>query len=196
MENYVIGSALENLEKLGPTVRTIREVLDEFVLSKVTVNQRIRFNNLGNTLLHFVVQFSMVTEAKQLLYAGARADIRNYAGLTPKDIAFDNGDQLLMQILSRLESYCEQIEYVRSITLFNESVAIDTDGVDVPPFRKMEECNIGIAFGTVYENYVDWTELQRQQNLDVSLIAVFFMFLRFYLLYFKFVKDFERKINS
>lgn len=69
---------------------------------------RCRKNEDCNTLLHFAVSFGLYDDVVQILNLGASLTRRNKCGWTPKDIAVEQGDQIMLQMLGRRDKYRRQ----------------------------------------------------------------------------------------
>ena len=127
----------------------------------------------SNTLLHLAIQNNLVDCVVKLLSSGADANLLNEDGYTARDLALENGNQILLQVLSRRE------EYTVHLRLFDRSTDISssTSGMDSfnilasldPDIIATDAKMVPLLIGTIYEDYMDWTDSQRCNHLQVSI---------------------------
>lgn len=133
------------------------------------------------TLLHLAIQNDLIDCAIHLISAGADINIPNSDGLTPRDVALDNGNQIMLQVISRREECMMQMfnrkkrkkkkqglltiptvladRWDRTIDYLEEEEDDDGDTKMMP--LVLNSC-------TIYEDYLDWTDYQRRLHLQVS----------------------------
>ena len=89
---------------------------------------RCKGNEDGNSLLHFAVMFGLYSDVEQILNLGASSSRKNKVGVSPKDIAVDQGDQIMIQKLGRRDKYRKQrFERTDSKTSDNDISYRDND---------------------------------------------------------------------
>jgi hypothetical protein len=127
----------------------------------------------SNTLLHLAVQKDLVDCVVKLMSSGADANIVNQDGATARDLAIDNGNQVLLQVLSRRE------EYTMHLRLFNRCTDVSSSGSGMDHFLVLssldpDSCTtdakmVPLCIGAVYEDYIDWSDSQRCAHLQVLI---------------------------
>lgn len=144
----------------------LRALVKETIRSGRNIDTR--FSN-SNTLLHLAVENDLQDCVVKLLSSGADATLRNDNGMTPRDLALDNGNQILLQILSRRE------EYTLHLQLFNKSseMSFSSNMDHFQLLASIDESStnskmVPLKIGIIYEDYMDWTDSQRCMNLQVK----------------------------
>ena len=122
----------------------------------------------SNTLLHLSVEYDLSDCVQKLLSSGANGGIINGDGFTAKDIAMNNGNQILLQMLGRREDYGKHLQLCESNSnkkspskqskqqFVNSHVGSTGDNKILP-----------LTIGAVYEDYLDWTDSKRCVRLKV-----------------------------
>ena len=140
-----------------PTPQLIKHITANIYSVGVTALDaplRCKENEDGNTLLHFAVMFGLYSDVEQILNLGASSSRKNKYGLTPKDIAVDQGDQIMIQMLGRRDKYRKQkFERMDSKTSDNDNNYCDDEGNTAHMSTKVSEqseltCNIKCCFDT------------------------------------------------
>ena len=121
----------------------------------------------SNTLLHLAIKNDLVDCAIQLISAGADITIQNMDGMTPRDVALDSGNQVMLQVISRREEYMMQTfnrkKHSRSAMVVDKhDDSLDDDGDNDSKIMPLvlNSC-------AIYEDYFDWTDHQRCLHLQV-----------------------------
>jgi hypothetical protein len=176
---YVISSAFyaENID--------IRSMVKETIKKGLHIDRLV---DGSNTLLHLAVQNDLLDCVVKLLSAGAAANIPNGDGLTARDLALDNGNQILLQVLGRREEYTLHLRLFNrsSGELSSENSNNTNTGLDHLQILASIEADmqcasarmIPLSVGAVYDDYLDWTDSQRCSNLQVCFMIVFPCFIR------------------
>ena len=147
----------EDFETKGTSKALAELVRNSLRLGSTTLDQKLRFRNLGNTLLHFTVDFGLQTEVSKLLAAGARTDIRNRQGQLPMDLALERGNQKILHMLCQRDNYRKRIEKVRTASM---GVGLNFNSI-------FEEKLLGLQLSNIYETYLDWNDSERCFHLGV-----------------------------
>lgn len=126
-----------------------------------SLDQILRFNNQGNTLIHQAVEFQSQQEVIQLLAAGARTDLRNAKGFLPWDIALEKGDQKIIQILVHRDNYNKRVQSISSLPRDLKNSIFDS-------FEEELQWGLKPLDYYKYDNYLDWTDPLRCEQLRVS----------------------------
>jgi hypothetical protein len=153
----------------------LAEVMDIRAMIKDTIRTGKDIDRLvdgSNTLLHLAVKKDLVDCVVKLLSSGADANIVNEEGHTARDIAIDNGNQVLLQVLSRRE------EYTMHLRLFNRCTDISSSNSNLEQFQVLSAVEqdgaatdskmVPLSIGAVFEDYIDWTDSQRCTHLQVQ----------------------------
>eukprot|EP00428_Durinskia_dybowskii_P062031 CAMPEP_0170381628 /NCGR_PEP_ID=MMETSP0117_2-20130122/14512_1 /TAXON_ID=400756 /ORGANISM="Durinskia baltica, Strain CSIRO CS-38" /LENGTH=1472 /DNA_ID=CAMNT_0010637215 /DNA_START=229 /DNA_END=4647 /DNA_ORIENTATION=+ len=123
-----------------------------------------------NTLLHLAVENDLVDCVVKLLSSGADSNLENEEGFTARDLAIENGNQILLQVLSRRD------EYTMHLQLFNRYTDVSSSASGMDQYLALsaldpESCPtdtkmVPLSIGAVYEDYIDWTDSQRCNHLQ------------------------------
>lgn len=130
----------------------------------------------SNTLLHLAVKWDLVDCVVKLLSSGADANLTNEDGYTARDIAVDNGNQILQQVLSRRE------EYTMHLRLFNRCTEASSNNSGIDQYQVLSAVDVAdedstdlkmvpLCIGAVYDDYLDWTDSQRCVHLQVRIFS-------------------------
>jgi hypothetical protein len=119
-----------------------------------------------NTLLHLAVEHDLFECVMRLLSAGANINALNSLGLKPKDIAIINGNQILLQMLTRREDYGKFLSFLDEPD--HSDISMGAEGPNVSKYlATCEPRMLQLTFGTIYEDYFDWTDFKRCFHLRV-----------------------------
>lgn len=119
----------------------------------------------GNSLLHqCVLQTDLQDCVIKLLSAGANPNVTNLKGETPYDIALENGNQIAMHLLDRRREYKRQV--------FND----DCCDMSLPWQEFSLDGTSTVFLQVIYEDYVDWTDSTRINELNVRDPRKLFLF--------------------
>jgi hypothetical protein len=91
---------------------TSKQQVRTFVLHVIHSGQVLnhKYGNRQNTLLHLAVLYDLQDCVEKLLSAGANPSEKNGDSQTPSDIAVDNGNQVILQMLNRREEYRKHLQ--------------------------------------------------------------------------------------
>lgn len=125
----------------------------------------------GNTLLHMCAYLGNADKVQQLLSAGSNPHVLNYAGRAPKDLVLENGHQNILHTLLRAEAFGKHAlsrqrseHEVERLYPAEESVSKRPKSTENPAQEAITDWNM--SPGGMFENYMDWTEDQRQYHLQ------------------------------
>ena len=163
---------------ISPTV-DIRSLVDAAIhKGGASIDQYI---DESSTLLHLAIQNDLIDCVIQLISAGADINIPNSDGLTPRDVALDNGNQIMLQVISRREECMMQMlnrkKQKKQGLLSNPSLAADrgdgtSDYLEGEEDRHAKMMPHVLNSCSIYEDYLDWTDYQRRLHLQVQVITV------------------------
>jgi len=163
---------------ISPTV-DIRSLVDAAIhKGGASIDQYI---DESSTLLHLAIQNDLIDCVIQLISAGADINIPNSDGLTPRDVALDNGNQIMLQVISRREECMMQMfnrkKQKKQGLLSNPSLAADrgdgtSDYLEGEEDRHAKMMPHVLNSCSIYEDYLDWTDYQRRLHLQVKTITV------------------------
>ncbi len=150
------------MEKTNSSKVNVRFLVNETLQKGTLIDRKI---DGSNTLLHLAVEYDLVECVVKLLSSGANSNIVNSNGYTAKDIALNNGNQIMMQILGRREDYKNHLQ------LCHPSDLLDSANIQWPRSahspRGGEPRLTPLTLGAVYEDYLDWTDSKRCLRLKV-----------------------------
>lgn len=131
-----------------------------------------------STLLHLAIQNDLLDCVVKLLSSGADANLTNEDGATARDIALDNGNQIVLQVLSRREEYTMHLQLFNRCADVSSSNGSSMDHFSVLASIDPELCTtdlkmVPLTIGAVYEDYFDWTDSQRCNHLQVPFMCLF-----------------------
>lgn len=136
----------------------------------------------STTLLHLAIQNDLLDCVVKLLSSGADANLPNEDGATARDIALDNGNQIVLQVLSRREEYTMHLQLFNRCTDISMSTGSSMDHFSALASIDSDVCTtdlkmVPLTIGAVYEDYFDWTDSQRCNHLQVRTQSIFRLFL-------------------
>ena len=142
-----LDDRMDNFTKSNSSKVNIRFLVNETLHKGTFIDRKI---DGSNTLLHLAVEYDLADCVVKLLSSGASSRLTNSLGLTAKDIALNNGNQNLIQILGRREDYGNHLQHCGS-----------------QHSTQSEQKILPLTIGAVYEDYFDWTDTKRCQRLKV-----------------------------
>ena len=186
------------MDKEIPTPELIKYITANIYSVGVAIDAplRCRDNEDGNSLLHFAVMYELYDDVEQILNLGGSSTRKNTCGLSPKDIAVDQGNQIMIQMLGRRDKYrkqhlertdstgsdndvytptkvVEQSELTCNIKCCFDSRAISSSSCGSEPFNFAETDDKVLEWRydaeDVHEDYLDWTDSTRAKRLQNTL---------------------------
>ena len=146
----------------------VEDLVSEAILWKTSIDY---LPNGNSTLLHLAVEHDLVECVVRLLSAGANIHAVDSAGYKPKDIALINGNQILLQVLTRREDYGKFLSFLDNA--HGSTAAADSTGSNLN--RYLEICEpkmLQLTFGTIYDDFFDWTDFKRCFHLRVMNVEI------------------------
>jgi hypothetical protein len=105
MQNNVRFSTPEELQRIITVARHISLKDSSSSDEGLGVNQK---DTLGQALLHYAVEYRRVELAELLLNRGADVNVGNWCGKTPLDLALENQDAAIAELLKKHGGRCKE----------------------------------------------------------------------------------------
>eukprot|EP01038_Epipyxis_sp_PR26KG_P007654 gene7654-10417_t len=107
-----------------------------------------------NSLLHYAVEYDLKECVSNLLSAGADTSLKNKYEISPIDVALSNGNQILLQLLSRRDNYRRRL-----LRISKPSQSVDS--ADSVSCMVNDSNMLVLNLGNIYDDYSDWTDFKR-----------------------------------
>ncbi len=154
--------------KINTSKVNIRFLVNETLHKGSHIDRKI---DGSNTLLHLAVEYDLLDCVLKLLSSGANSNTLNANGHSPHDIALNNGNQILLQVLGRREDYGKHLKFLEPSSdersTSKPNIAHKELTVNVSTEFDNDAKVLLFRIGAVYEDYLDWSDSKRCQRLKV-----------------------------
>ena len=104
--------ATDTIDKasFNSTILSENHIINNKNLDESTNNENNTSSSVnGQTLLHLAVKYDLQAEVLLLLTNGAPLYVKNNEGLTPERLAMKEGNQVMLQMLTRYKSHAKYV---------------------------------------------------------------------------------------
>ena len=168
---------IESKRTESATKNAIREIVN----SGLSLNDQ--FSD-GNSLLHLAVAHSLHDEVQQLINIGVNIHLRNGDNITPVDIALENGDQAILQLLNHRHELQKYLlaKYPIIMSKYSKHYGYLTSDVRSGKVVVNNVPWVGLKSDIVFEDYMDWSDKIKLQRVQVCNVAHVYLLMHGYYL--------------